>query len=228
MIIGICDDDEIIREKIKGNCLSTIEKYDYNIALKEFSDGEEIFNEKTIPDILILDIEMKNMDGIAVKNRLQNKQETAFVIFVSSHDEMMADAYGLNVIGFVTKKYMDAQLPKILEVAIQLATKAVIIDGDIDSHDIVYISSDHVYNVLHLKDGNTRLVRISSKELEGQLERTDFVRVHREYLVNLEYVDEITERTISVKGNSIPISTRLCADVKKKYLAYLNKNARYC
>lgn len=124
MIIGICDDDEIIREKIKENCLSTIEKYDYNITLKEFSDGEEIFKEKILPDILILDIEMKNMDGIAVKNRLQNKQEAAFIIFVSSHDEMMPDAYGLNVIGFVTKKYMDNQLPKILEVAIQLATKA--------------------------------------------------------------------------------------------------------
>lgn len=228
MIIGICDDDEIIREKIKQNCLDTIGKYDNEILLKEFSDGEEIFKEKTIPDILILDIEMKNMDGIAVKNRLQNKQETAFIIFVSSHDEMMADAYGLNVIGFVTKKYMDAQLPKILEVALQLTTKAVIIDGNINSHDIVYVSSEHVYNNLHLKNGDTKLVRISSRELESQLERADFVRVHREYLVNLEYVEDITEKTISVKGNNIPISTRLYADVKKKYLTYFKKNARYC
>ena len=60
--------------------------------------------------------------------------------------------------GFVTKKYLDGQLPVMLDNAIKRVMNTVNIDG-IDSRDICYIQAEHVYNILHLEDGSKMSVR---------------------------------------------------------------------
>lgn len=226
MVIGICDDEKIMRESVEAVCKQLANSYkDENIIIETFTDGKEVLEGEY--DILILDIEMENIDGISVKNNFQSRKKDTIIIFVTSHDEMMSQAFGVNVMGFVTKKYLDSQLPVMLDNAIKRVINTVNIDG-IDSRNICYIQAEHVYNILHLKDNSEMSVRRSSTELESVLVGVGFVRVHRTYIVNMAYVDKIKDKTIVVNGDEIPVSSRLKSKIKKEYSQYCKENARFC
>lgn len=225
MIIGVCDDDAVMRNFIVNICKKVAKDYDEEIETITFDDGKAVLDEEL--DILILDIEMKDVDGITVKNAFQNKNKDTIIIFVTSHDEMMVQAFGVNVIGFVTKKYLEEQLPVMLDVAIKKVMRTVSVDG-VDSRSICYIEAEHVYNILHTADEQEISVRISSNELEKMLSGVGFIRVHRAYIVNMAYVDKIREKTIVVDGNEIPVSARLKSKIKHEYDRYCKENVRFC
>lgn len=195
MIIGICDDENCIREQVAMVCKEVAEKYNTDIQIETYSDGKQVIEEEL--DILILDIEMEGVDGISVKNIFQNRKKETIIIFVTSHDEMMSQAFGVNVIGFVTRCYLKSQLPIILDSAIKRVMNTVNIDG-IDSRKICYIEAEHVYNILHLKDGSEMSVRRTSAQLEMTLTSVGFIRIHRTYIINMAYVEHIKDKTIVV------------------------------
>ncbi len=225
MIIGICDDENCMREQVAMVCKEVVEKYNTDIQIETFSDGKQVIEKEF--DILILDIEMEGVDGISVKNIFQNRKKDTIIIFVTSHDEMMSQAFGVNVIGFVTKCYLKSQLPVILNSAIKRVMNTVNIDG-IDSRKICYIEAEHVYNILHLEDGSEMSVRRTSAQLEMALTSVGFIRIHRTYIINMAYVEHIKDKTIVVNGCELPVSSRLKSGFKKEYSKYCRENARFC
>lgn len=225
MIIGICDDENCMREQVAMVCKEVAEKYNTDIQIETFSDGKQVIEEEL--DILILDIEMEGVDGISVKNIFQNRKKETIIIFVTSHDEMMSQAFGVNVIGFVTRCYLKSQLPVILDSAIKRVMNTVNIDG-IDSRKICYIEAEHVYNILHLKDGSETSIRRTSAQLEMTLTSVGFIRIHRTYIINMAYVEHIKDKTIVVNGYELPVSSRLKSGFKKEYSKYCRENARFC
>lgn len=225
MIIGICDDENCMREQVAMVCKEVVEKYNTDIQIETFSDGKQVIEEEF--DILILDIEMEGVDGISVKNIFQNRKKDTIIIFVTSHDEMMSQAFGVNVIGFVTKCYLKSQLPVMLNSAIKRVMNTVNIDG-IDSRKICYIEAEHVYNILHLEDGSEMSVRRTSAQLEMALTSVGFIRIHRTYIINMAYVEHIKDKTIVVNGCELPVSSRLKSGFKKEYSKYCRENARFC
>ena len=206
-------------------CKEVVEKYNTDIQIETFSDGKQVIEKEF--DILILDIEMEGVDGISVKNIFQNRKKDTIIIFVTSHDEMMSQAFGVNVIGFVTKCYLKSQLPVILNSAIKRVMNTVNIDG-IDSRKICYIEAEHVYNILHLEDGSEMSVRRTSAQLEMALTSVGFIRIHRTYIINMAYVEHIKDKTIVVNGCELPVSSRLKSGFKKEYSKYCRENARFC
>ena len=225
MVIGICDDEKVIRDKIEKICVNVTGEYDTDTAVKTYSDGKEVLEENF--DILILDIEMEDVDGIAVKNYFQSGKKDTIIIFVTSHNEMMSQAFGVNVMGFVTKSYLDSQLPVMLESAIKRVMNTVNIEG-VDSRKVCYIEAEHIYNILHLENDTEMSVRCSSADLEKMLEGVGFIRVHRTYIINMAYVEHIRDKSVVINGKEIPVSSRLKSRLKKEYSRYCRENARYC
>lgn len=225
MVIGICDDEKVIRDKIEKICVNVTGEYDTDTAVKTYSDGKEVLEENF--DILILDIEMEDVDGIAVKNYFQSRKKDTIIIFVTSHNEMMSQAFGVNVMGFVTKSYLDSQLPVMLESAIKRVMNTVNIEG-VDSRKVCYIEAEHIYNILHLENDTEMSVRCSSADLEKMLEGVGFIRVHRTYIINMAYVEHIRDKSVVINGKEIPVSSRLRSRLKKEYSRYCRENARYC
>jgi len=225
MVIGICDDENVIRDKIEKICINETKKYCEDVVIQKYSDGREVL-EKDF-DILILDIEMEDVDGIAVKNYFQKRKKDTIIIFVTSHNEMMSQAFGVNVMGFVTKSYLDNQLQVMLDDAMKRVINTVRIEG-VDSRKVCYIQAEHVYNILHLENETEVSVRCSSADLEKMLEVVGFIRVHRTYIINMAYVDHIKDKTVVVNKKEIPVSARLKSKLKKEYSRYCRENARYC
>ncbi|MBD9056484.1 LytR/AlgR family response regulator transcription factor [Eubacterium ventriosum] len=225
MVIGICDDENVIRDKIEKICINETKKYCEDVVIQKYSDGREVL-EKDF-DILILDIEMEDVDGIVVKNYFQKRKKDTIIIFVTSHNEMMSQAFGVNVMGFVAKSYLDNQLQVMLDGAMKRVMNTVSIEG-VDSRKVCYIQAEHIYNILHLENETEVSVRCSSADLEKMLEGVGFIRVHRTYIINMAYVDHIKDKTVLVNKREIPVSARLKSRLRKEYSRYCRENARYC
>ena len=225
MVIGICDDENVIRDKIEKICINETKKYCEDVVIQKYSDGREVL-EKDF-DILILDIEMEDVDGIVVKNYFQKRKKNTIIIFVTSHNELMSQAFGVNVMGFVTKSYLDNQLQVMLDNAMKRVMNTVSIEG-VDSRKVCYIQAEHVYNILHLENETEVSVRCSSADLEKMLEVVGFIRVHRTYIINMAYVEHIRDKSVVINGKEIPVSTRLKSRLRKEYSRYCRENARYC
>ena len=225
MVIGICDDENVIRDKIEKICINETKKYCEDVVIQKYSDGREVL-EKDF-DILILDIEMEDVDGIVVKKYFQKRKKDTIIIFVTSHNEMMSQAFGVNVMGFVAKSYLDNQLQVMLDGAMKRVMNTVSIEG-VDSRKVCYIQAEHIYNILHLENETEVSVRCSSADLEKMLEVVGFIRVHRTYIINMAYVDHIKDKTVLVNKREIPVSARLKSRLRKEYSRYCRENARYC
>lgn len=225
MVIGICDDENVIRDKIEKICINETKKYCEDVVIQKYSDGREVL-EKDF-DILILDIEVEDVDGIVVKNYFQKRKKDTIIIFVTSHNEMMSQAFGVNVMGFVAKSYLDNQLQVMLDGAMKRVMNTVSIEG-VDSRKVCYIQAEHIYNILHLENETEVSVRCSSADLEKMLEGVGFIRVHRTYIINMAYVDHIKDKTVLVNKREIPVSARLKSRLRKEYSRYCRENARYC
>ena len=225
MVRGICDDENVIRDKIEKICINETKKYCEDVVIQKYSDGREVL-EKDF-DILILDIEMEDVDGIVVKNYFQKRKKDTIIIFVTSHNEMMSQAFGVNVMGFVAKSYLDNQLQVMLDGAMKRVMNTVSIEG-VDSRKVCYIQAEHIYNILHLENETEVSVRCSSADLEKMLEVVGFIRVHRTYIINMAYVDHIKDKTVLVNKREIPVSARLKSRLRKEYSRYCRENARYC
>lgn len=224
MVIAICDDEEVMRGKSLKICEEIISNYNRNFEILEYTDGNEIDREDI--DILILDIEMPVVDGLSVKEILQNKGIDTYIIFVTSHDELMPDAFGKNVIGFTTKSLLEKQLGKILEKTIKIASQNILIEG-IDSKYITYIQADNVYCVVYLKDGTRQLIRSGIGNVAKQIEGSGLFKINKSYIINFEYLEKINEKTVIVDGVELPLSIRLRKTIKDEYRNYCRKNARF-
>jgi len=226
--LGICDNEKEDLQKIFEICKKTLSKAKLECEIVQYNDGRKVLSDISKIDLLILDIDMPYISGIDIKNQLQYYNKNIIIIFVTNYIELMQESFGINVYGFIQKKNIDMQLNKILISAIKLINQYVLIDGVIDSRKIRYIKSDRVYCDLFIEGGKKKITRISLNQYEKMLTNVGFVRTHRSYLVNLMWIDGITDKGVKVGEEIIPISTRLRKKVKLSFKVYCAKNGRYC
>lgn len=227
--LAICDDDGLAREHIRNICESEMTKWLDECEIVEFEDGRSFYVYPNKVDLLILDIEMPDMTGLELKNRLQSARSNTVILFVTDHDELSLSAYGVNVYGFVKKEQMEIQLPEALAGALRLICQYVLLEGGIDSRDIVYVEAENIYCNVHLADGSKHLIRSSLNHLEEELLPAKFIRVHKTYLVNPYFIDKVKENEVFIRGGKVfPISVRNRKEVRKKYRDYCEEQMRWC
>lgn len=215
MIIGICDDEKNMRMRLEKLCRQILK--DMEIQYIFFSDGEEITDVQI--DILILDIYMPKMDGLKVKKRYEEQGRDTLIIFVTNHDELMQQAFGRNVVGFIKKNDLEKKFGNYLQNAIAIINSDVDIEGR-KSKDILYIKAENIYCRVFMKNGTDFLIRSSLKNMENKSRGTGLVKVHKSYIANLAYVSDINQSEILIRNVKIPISSRMKIKVFNEYKEY--------
>ena len=198
-----------------------LELHDYFVEIAP--DGKKAWeayrNEK--PDILLLDLDMPEMTGFEVARQL-GQNGNCFVIFVTSHQELVYDSFNFRPLNFICKD-PDADVVKDMlhMVAGQLTDalkqeKTVVLENreqgriSVKLRDVTYIESNShsiIYHFANNKD--TIAVRDSIGEIEEAYRKFDFIRVHKKYIVNLKYVFNISrsnETVIFKSGSELPMS----------------------
>ncbi len=236
--IGICDDSAETRQYMLQLCQMYYENNTDTFECQMYKNGEKVIeycNDEETPkiDILFLDIEMDGISGIELKDRVLKQDKIWRIAFVSSHEEQMIHSFGIKTIGFIKKpaEYMNvkAMLEKVLiEKSENISISYLSETGEnrmIYAEDIRYIEAQGRYSDIYTIERNFVTLKLS--EIEKQLNGSSVVRVHKSYMVNLEYAT-LRNGKLSIRGMDIeiPIGRSYKETVKRSYHEYGEKMAR--
>lgn len=223
MKIGICDDDTQARKQLLNLC----QKLGYN-EVYEFESGEELLSSDVCRTLtlLFLDIQMNGMTGIEVKNTMENSCPFTLIIFNTSHNEHVNDAFGRNVISFISKPFSELSIRHNIEKAAYLSRNFSPIKIDdvtsIPCEEILYLCSEQKYSIFHTKNGESILSRKPMKKWAKELDEFDFCPISRSTIINLKHYKKIYDKKVILyNGASFAISRRYTNLVKEKFDEYV-------
>ena len=161
------------RERIYKVCEMVFEQMGCPAEIALFEGASFVLQTSKKPDILILDIEMPGMTGIELKEVLQSEEGATYIIFVTDHEEMMTEAFGVHVLRFVEKENLGDKLPEALAQAIRMKRNNCIVHGT-DSEKILYIYSDGNYIRMVTEEGRTAVDSGIHETIKERIRRMSF------------------------------------------------------
>ena len=178
-------------------------------------------------DLIFLDIEMPGMTGI---DFLESHQELPPVILITSKEKYAVKAFEYKVMHYLMKPIDYGKFLKAIDRVFKLYDadknqtpnlEYIFIKEDgllskVMQNDIMYCEALGDYVKVHLKE-KTHVVYSTMKNLEDKLKvNKQFVRVHRSYLINLNFLENIDAETSVVGGRIIPIGNKYKNDLQSR------------
>jgi DNA-binding LytR/AlgR family response regulator len=232
VIIGICDDEEIIRNDLISLCKKFEELNLIKIETIGFSNGEELLAYTDRLDILFLDIQMKGINGLKTAEKIRIKDESMTIIFLTGFRGFMQDGYRVKAFRYLLKPMKEQDFMQTLTDAINDITKnskAIVgRDGEIifiKIKEIIYIEYENRFTLVRTKKSCYESAMTMS-EWEALLNTGDFFRAHKAYIVNMEYIEEIGKEILLDNGEKVEVAFRQISKIKKACKEYRKRNAR--
>lgn len=232
MRIGVCDDEDIIRNELIQLCKSFQEFSMLDYDLVGFSSGEELLSYQKPIDILFLDVQMKGINGLKTALKIRENNESMSIIFVTGYRNFMQEGYRVKAFRYLLKPLKKEEFIKALGEAIKDLTKhsKAILGKDgtmfyVHLKDILYVEAGHRYSIVRTSCNSFESTLVMS-EWEKILNNGDFYRVHKAYIVNMQYVEKIEKIVTMENGEKVEVSFRQIAKFKKACKEYRRRNAR--
>ena len=244
MRVLVCDDEPLARDRLRR----MLEKIPATVCVGESENGEELLEQipDLNPDVILLDIRMPGMDGLQAASRLSESDSPPAIVFCTAYDEHAIQAFKVNAVDYLQKPVRQEDL----EVALQKSSRVnkaqmaavrkelggddVVDEGGIREYisarnrrgielipvaDVRYFLADQKYVTVRHSQGET-LLDETLKDLETEFE-SRFVRVHRNALVALDYVEGLEHKgsqyQLRLQGvdERLTVSRRHAAAIKK-------------
>ncbi len=227
--IGICDDEKVYREHIKELCDKYFRECGLEYTCIEFSSGEELLQYKEHNlHLLFLDIELGGTSGVEMLYRLVEMDTVWRVVFVSSHDEMVFETFGIKTLGFERKPAQYEKIAKWLSIAIKENEKNMLYEYSENGkscyfklEELYYLEGAGSYTYLYLKTGRS-LASERLKCWEERLKTAPVVRIHKSYLVNMLQVESWeNDKVVLTNGVELPLGRQYRNKVKEAYKRFL-------
>lgn len=232
--VAFCDDDLVVLNEISSLLDRYRAEHDQEIVCMAFHSPLELLTEieKGLrPDILFLDVIMPGENGISVAKEIRQFDNIVKIIFLTSSVEYAVESYMVGAYFYQIKplcedsffKLMDsviAECEKIRQYSLILRCKGGITRIRLEKLEYCEIIGRTL--LFHMEDGKVLESSGSLDELCGKLAQHDnFLRPHRSFLVNMEYIQNISCKTITMENFAeIPIPHGKCSEIKNRYLEY--------
>ncbi len=214
----IIEDQFVISEMI----ISALEDFGFINTLVASSYAEALQKIKTEqPDFLIIDIELDGKkSGIDLAHIVNQNHHIPFIYLTgNTNRNVLHYAKLTNPYAILIKPFNPHELCTSIDLALykyaqqnikpsqninQVINQCIFVkekDGfkRLNFSDILYIQSDSVYLEIKTTDGNTYITRASISEFISKL-NPGFVRIHRKYIVNTNYIDKVNASYIDLQG----------------------------
>lgn len=214
MIKAIAIDDEPIALKVIENFCREIETITVEKTFSNAEDGLK-YLKKFPADLIFLDIDMPNLNGIDLYKQV--KQNT-LVIFITSRADYAVEGFNLNALDYLLKPFTFERFKQAADKAKdyfaitnnQKAIQHIFVRADyslqkITLDDILYIEALDDYLKIFLHQQKTIVARMTMKAMLEKLPATDFIRVHRSFIVPIKKVESLRNKTFQIGEKKIPV-----------------------
>lgn len=229
--IAICDDDAEQRAYVSDLVTLWAKKNRHLTEIKKYAEAKAFlfdWAEEKDFDILLLDIEMPEVNGIDLAKAVRRENSTVQIVFITGFYEYFSDGFDVSALHYLIKPADVAKLFPVLDKAVNnlmYRQRSVLLstaEGDIKVSlaDILYVESENVYIIVHTPHGNYR-TRMTLSKFIAHLDET-FFKVHRSFVVGLKYIKKITRTDITmINGDIVPISRGMYDEVHAAVIKHL-------
>jgi DNA-binding LytR/AlgR family response regulator len=232
--IAFCDDDmEVLHQMNELLDRYRVERNE-DITYAAFQSPFELLTEieKGIrPDILFLDVVMPGQNGMDVAKEIRQYDTNMKIIFLTSSPEFAVESYTVGAYFYQLKPIWEESFFRLMDSVLSECEKkkknSLILhskDGitRINLQQLEYCEVLGRKLLFHLENGAVLEGAGSLDDLAGQLmQYCNFFRPHRSFLVNMEYIQNISSRSIKMVNDAvIPIPHGKCSEIKNTYMEY--------
>ena len=232
--IAFCDDEmEVLHQMNELLDRYQVERNE-DITYAAFQSPFELLTEieKGIrPDILFLDVVMPGQNGMDVAKEIRQYDTNMKIIFLTSSPEFAVESYSVGAYFYQLKPIWEESFFRLMDAVLAECEKkkknSLILrskDGitRIDLQQLEYCEVLGRKLLFHLENGAVLEGAGSLDDLVGQLmQYSNFFRPHRSFLVNMEYIQNISSRSIKMVNDAeIPIPHGKCSEIKNTYMEY--------
>ena len=233
MHLILCDDDNVFLDKLETRIRGMCQKHGIAVGMERYDSSKKMLEGlkdlDTVP-VFLIDIDMPEVNGFEVASFLKKWNRECCIGFVSNKDELVFQAFAYHPFFFIRKTHLDEELePQLLELQkkmgvkvpkIELQTGRQTVEVALDT--IWFVESEKNYLLFYReKDerGDAVRARMKIAEAEKELEPHGFVRTHKGYLVNMNYVYRLRENEILLlNGKHVPVSRSYLNQIRMKIM----------
>lgn len=230
MRIAICDDcisdgKQIYEIIVSHPELSTcqIDVYDSSIKLLDS------FKLNNFYDIVFLDVDMPNINGIELGKSIRSKSSKTFIVFVTSYSQYAIEAYECEAFNYLLKPL---ELNKAISVINKLIVKyreqnkfhTIKVKSDlirIAIQDIFFVECCRKHIFYHMENSFYDTIENLS-DVYNALKDYGFQQIHQGYIVNMEKIQRFDKNSVILSnGDTVPVSVRKRKEVLDTYRKYV-------
>lgn len=231
--IGICEDDTIQKEYLVKEIQEYYREIGRTVMVTAFESAEELlfqYPDKLPFDCVILDIKMKQMDGMKLAERIRQMDARMKIIFITGDRDYVFDGYKVGAVRYILKPYKRLDLVE----ALTCVNDSVEVSGVEDSvylayqgsslklgkADILYVQvQGHYIDIYTI--GENYNYKESMTNIRKLLDDEYFVMANRSTLINLQHVEKITRTECFLDdGNKVAVSRGAYEGLNRAFLMY--------
>ena len=218
--IALCDDNQAELNLLKQH-IEQLAAHD-EISFCCYGNGNGLISDIQTGkhfDLIFLDIIMPGFpNGIEAASEIRKTDKLVQIVFLTASKEFAVDSYSLDALDYILKPVSSESLTRAIrkyrERRKTIKTNELIIQDKngitrIALHDLYYVEAQDHNLVYHLSDDNTIQCRQKFADIEQTLlMHGNFVKTHRSYIVNLDYVSRIGQTELTLSNNEVVFISR--------------------
>ena len=213
--VAIVEDEKAVQEQLADYIKRYTRQYGTEFEVKVFGDGVDILDDyRPVYDLILLDVEMKHLDGMETAQRIRALDHEVTIIFITNMAQYAINGYAVGALDYVLKPvpyFAFSQQLKKVEAQLHRRVRhhlAVPVEGGLrrlDTANIYYIESEGHKVHFYTEDGELTAPG-ALKTLEEKLAGQPFARCNSGYLVNLAQVKAVQQNTVEVGPYELQVS----------------------
>lgn len=230
MRIAICDDEIKYVNDAERHLKQYFSEHGLTLNLYKYSNGTDLLNSNKNFDIVFLDIEMPDINGIELGKKLQSSNPDLVLIYITAYNHYLDEALDLGITRFFDKpidskrfyKGLDKAIEKLDKTKIQIHLK----DSDngiatVKMNDIIMVEIENRKTKITTKD-TVYHSKSNIKSWRERLNKSYFESPHNSYIVNTNYITYFCKEYIILDEKyNVPISYPRRVEFKKKFMMLL-------
>ena len=228
--IAVCDDELIEIEYLTSLTQEWAKATKTAVNISSFSSAEAfLFNceEDKNFDILLLDIQMKAMDGIELAEKIRENNSSVQIVFITGFPDYISRGYDVSALHYLIKPVEKEKLSEVLSKAcdnLKKEEKFILLSVDNESckinlKDIIYVEAFGHSSCVVCENGEYN-VKLPISDISKMLDKS-FIQCHRSYIANIQHISRITKTDVVFdNGKSVPVSRRMYNDVNMAFINF--------
>lgn len=225
MLIAICDDEPLFCETLKGKIYDYSNKNNLDTCIDIFHDGQAFLNKNREYDIVFLDYQMPNINGLEAAKELRKKNMLSMIVFISSFPEVVYKTFLYDTFRFLVKPLKDEDLYEALDSFRKRKglhyPVLIYSEGEhksINTGDIIYIEANGRNSIIRTVNDSFHCTK-SINKVYRLLPSNCFFLTHRSFIVSFNSIVSFDKNSIKLINGEI---AKISRDRYPKFLDALN------